>query len=72
MITLPSLVSGDSGSGSGCPAKQAGVVVTKGLPPVSTKLLENIHNWEFVELANLLSHATLSRSESLSIIQVAS
>ena len=68
-ITLPSLVSGDSGSGSGCPAKQAAVVVTEGLPPVSTKFLEKIQNWEFVELANLLSHENPSGSESLSIIK---
>ena len=68
-ITLPSLVDGDSGSGSGCPAKQAAVVLTEGLPPVSTKLLETIQNREFVELANLFSHETPSGSESLSIIK---
>ena len=69
MITLPLLFDGDSGSGSGCPAKQAAVVGTEGLPAVSTKLLEKIQNWEFVELANLLSHDIPSGSESLSIIK---
>ena len=30
------------------------VVVTEGIPPVSVKMVERIHRWEFVELANLL------------------
>ena len=68
-ITLPPLDSDDSWSGTGCPGKQAAVVITEGLPPVSTKILEKIQNREFVELATLLSLETPSRNESLSIIQ---
>ena len=51
-ITLPSLATDDNGSDSKCSAKQAAVVMTEGLPPVSTKLLQKIQNWEFVELAS--------------------
>ena len=31
------------------------VVLSEGLPPISTKLLENIQQWEFVDLTSLLS-----------------
>ena len=49
--------------------KQAALVITEGLPPVSTKLLEKIQKWKFIELASLLTHDAPSRSETLTILQ---
>lgn len=56
--TTPSMASaicnllavGGSGPASGCP----GVYVGEGLPPVPTKLAEQIQRWDFVDMAELL------------------
>ena len=42
-------VGGDSQS-----SKLPGLYVGEGLPPVPVKLVEKIHTWEFVEMAELL------------------
>ena len=68
-ITMPSLTDDASGSCSGNLVKQAALAIAEGLPPVSTKLLEKIQKRQFVELASLLSHDTLSRGDSLTITQ---
>ena len=70
-ITMPSLVDVTSGSGSSTSVKQAAIVIAEGLPPVSTKLLDKIQKWEFVELASLLTHDTYgqSRGDTLTITQ---
>ena len=57
-ITMPSLVDVTSGSCSSTSVKQAAIVVAEGLPPVSTKLLDKIQKWGFVELASLQTHDT--------------
>ena len=62
-LTLPSLADDSTGSGSGTAVKQAALVIAEGLPPVSTKLLEKIQKWEFIELASLLTHDGPSRGE---------
>ena len=68
---MPSLVNVTSGSCSSISVKQAAIVVAEGLPPVSTKLLDKIQKWEFVELASLLTHDTYgqSRGDTLTITQ---
>ena len=70
-VTMPSLVDVTSGSYSSTSVKQAAVVIAEGLPPVSTKLLDKIQKWEFVELVNLLTHDThgQSRGDTLTITQ---
>lgn len=70
ITTMPSL-SDDPGpiASAGSAAKQAAIVISEGLPPVSTKILEKIQKWEFVELASLLSHDTPARGEALTITQ---
>ena len=57
-ITMPSLVDVTGGSYSSTSVKQAAKVIAEGLPPVSTKLLDKIQKWEFVELVSLLTHDT--------------
>ena len=68
---MPSLVDVTSGSYSSTLVKQAAIVIVEGLPPVSTKLLDKIQKWEFVELVNLLTHDThgQSRGDTLTITQ---
>ena len=54
--TLPSL--GDLGSWFKLPSdspKTSSSVIAEGIPPISTKLLERIQKWEFVDLASLLA-----------------
>ena len=70
-ITMSSLVDVTSGSYSSTPVKQAAIVAAEGLPPVSTKLLDKIQKWEFVELVSLLTHDThgQSRGDTLTITQ---
>ena len=55
--TLPSL--GDLGSWLKLPssetARTTSSVITEGIPPIPTKLLERIQKWEFVDLASLLA-----------------
>ena len=72
--TMPSLtidepVAAGSSDYKETTVKQAAVVITEGLPPVSTKLLEKIQKWEFIELASLLTHDAPSRSDTLTISQ---
>ena len=44
------------------------VVLTEGLPPISTKLLEKIHRWEFIDLSSLLSgEPSASKSETVTL-----
>ena len=69
ILTLPSLTDDSTGSSSGTAVKQAALVIAEGLPPVSTKLLEKIQKWEFIELASLLTHDGPSRGETLTITQ---
>ena len=66
---MPSLTDDTSGSCSGNSVKKIALVIAEGVPPVCTKLLEKIQKWEFVELASLLSHGTLSRGDALMITQ---
>ena len=43
---------------------KAAVLVVEGLPPISTKLLDKIRRWEFVDLS-LLLHDPSSKAEEL-------
>ena len=44
------------------------VVLTEGLPPISTKLLEKIQRWEFIDLSSLLSgEPSASKSETVTL-----
>ena len=69
-ITMPSLVDVTSGSCSSTSVKQAAIVVAEGLPLVSTKLLDKIQKWEFVELASLLTHDTYGHLRAVNILRV--
>ena len=40
------------------------VIVTEGIPPVSTKIVEKIHHWEYVDLGSLLTSQEVLGSNS--------
>ena len=57
-LSLASLMSAGEANSTGS-AKKASVVITEGIPPLSTKLVERIRKWEFIDLADLLTEALM-------------
>ena len=51
--------------------QSASVVLSEGLPPISTKLLEKIQQWEFVDLTSLLSGdpSTSAKNDTVTLSQ---
>ena len=69
LLTIDEPVAAGSSDYKETTVKQAAVVITEGLPPVSTKLLEKIQKWEFIELASLLTYDAPNMSDTLTISQ---
>ena len=67
-ITLPSLIDYIR-SHSENSVKQAAIVIAEVLPLVSTKLLEKIQKWDFMNPASLLTYDTTSGGDTLTITQ---
>ena len=43
------------------------VVLTEGLPPITTKLLDKIQRWEFVDLSSLLSCDPTAKNDTVAL-----
>ena len=43
------------------------MILTEGLPPITTKLLDKIQKWEFIDLPSLLSGDSSAKSDAVTL-----